>query len=85
MTISIAPSLFLFLKDHALCGPMRPPSYPLPLTSQGVAYWQVNLALCSTVPGWREWQTGREMAQIIPTIEARISDLTAPCAQGRDA
>lgn len=48
----------------------RPPGYPLPVTREGVAYWNINGLLCLYVEGWREWQAKRDMAQIIPVIEA---------------
>lgn len=53
----------------------RPPGYPLPRTASGVPFWMINLALIHTVPGWRDWQAKRDMAQIIPVIEAARANL----------
>ncbi len=50
--------------------PRRPAAYPLPLAPEGVAWWQVNLALCLYVGGWSKWQGKKEMAEVIPAIEA---------------
>lgn len=49
---------------------VRPPTYPLSLTSDGVAYWQLNAFLIAAIDGWRAWQSKRSMAEIIPRIDA---------------
>jgi hypothetical protein len=54
----------------------RPPSYPLPLTPDRVAYWNINAALCRAVPGWSDWQARKDMAEIIPVIECAMQSLT---------
>jgi hypothetical protein len=49
-------------------GRVYPDDYPLPRTNRGVAYWAINFALCACATGWAEWQSKRDMAQIIPVI-----------------
>ncbi len=34
------------------------------------------MALISAVPGWSDWQAGKDMAQIIPVIERAMQSLT---------
>jgi hypothetical protein len=47
-----------------------PDRYPLPRAPNGVAWCRVNLACCMYVSGWSEWQKPRDMAAIIPALEA---------------
>jgi hypothetical protein len=47
---------------------VRPETYPLPLTPEGVAYWELNMALCVSRDGWGSFQKNLSMAEIIPHI-----------------
>jgi len=48
----------------------KPEGYPLPWCDElDRPYWQINVLLCLTRPGWREWQGKRPMAEIIPDID----------------
>lgn len=53
---------------------MAPANYPLPwCEALDVPYYKINLELCFLSKEWREWQSGKPMAEIIPAIDARIS------------
>ena len=52
---------------------MRSDREPLPwCDALDMTYCRANLALCATRPGWREWQTGRAMGEIIPMIDRLV-------------
>lgn len=56
----------------------KPEGYPLPWCDAiDLPYWKVSYFLCHTREGWREWQTGKRMAEIIPHIDALIPNLGA--------
>lgn len=44
-------------------------------------YWCVNIHLIFARPGWREWQSGKPMAEIIPEID-RLRAEIEPCLTG---
>lgn len=49
-------------------------NYPLPWCDKlDVPYWSVNLGLISTREGWKEWQTGKPMSEIIPKIDELLA------------
>lgn len=53
---------------------MKSDGYPLPwCEALDLPYWQINWAMRLLRPEWAEAQTGREMAQIIPEIDALIA------------
>lgn len=58
----------------------RPPGYPLPTTPDGIAFWQINLALADIVPGWAGWQAQRQMAEIVPVIKRAMASAPAGAA-----
>jgi hypothetical protein len=52
----------------------KPEGYPLPWCERlDIPYWQINVTMCAHAQGWREWQSGRGMTEIIPEIDRRLS------------
>lgn len=47
----------------------RPATYPLPLTHDGLAWWEFNVLAIGTVDGWRAHQSRKGMAELIPELE----------------
>lgn len=55
----------------------KPDGYPLPwCDALGMPYWQVNFQLCAQRPGWRDWQRGKDMQEIIPRIDQLIGGVS---------
>lgn len=61
----------------------KPPGYLLPwCEALNCAYWQVNLALCFVREGWREWQSRKDMREIITRIDEMIAQDTLRSVNG---
>jgi len=54
---------------------MKPSGYPLPWCEKlDLPYYQINLQLCFSVPGWGERQAYKPMSEIIPWIDELLKD-----------
>ena len=56
--------------------------YPLPwCDALDAPYWVVNFQWCGSREGWRKWQAGKPMSEIIPEIDRLLP--TAPDTPSR--
>lgn len=77
-------------EDKTMTRSSKPEGYPLPWCEDlDRPFWWVNLWLCATRSGWRQWQRGKDMREIIPEIDGLVngdgSVLTShEAGEGRD-